>query len=111
VLSKNNEGQTQFSDFIKKKQVSTNDGGYYSSFVLMNTKDKLAFAYNADTGEESDVLLSTINPIGQLDTKILIKALSYYVSLIPSESKQIDSNSSLICTLKDRRFTLMKLTY
>jgi hypothetical protein len=111
VLSKNNEGQTQFSDFIKKKQVSTNDGGYYSSFVLMNTNDKLAFAYNADTGEESDVLLSTINPIGQLDTKILIKALSYYVSLIPSESKQIGSNSSLICTLKDRRFTLMKLTY
>lgn len=111
VLSINTEGQIQFSDFIKKKQVSTNDGGYYSSFVLLNTNDKLAFAYNADTGEESDVLISTINPTGQLDTKILIKALSYYVSLIPSESKQIGTNTSLICTLKDRRFTLMKLTY
>ncbi|MES2561082.1 MAG: hypothetical protein V4590_15165 [Bacteroidota bacterium] len=111
VISKNGEGVTQFADFIKKKQTSTNDGGYYSSFVLLNANDKLAFAYNADTNEESDVLISTINPLGQVDTKILIKALSYYVSLIPTESKQIGSNTSLICTLKDRRFTLMKLTY
>jgi hypothetical protein len=111
VISKNGEGQTQFADFIKKKQTSTNDGGYYSSFVLLNANDKLAFAYNADSNEESDVLITTINPLGQIDTKILIKALSYYVSLIPTESKQIGSNTSLICTLKDRRFTLMKLTY
>ncbi|MES2781104.1 MAG: hypothetical protein V4651_14520 [Bacteroidota bacterium] len=111
VIAKNGDGQNQFTDFIKKKQNSTNDAGYYSSFVLLNANDKLAFAYNADTNEESDVLISTINPLGQMDTKILIKALSYYVSLIPTESKQIGSNSSLICTLKDRRFTLMKLTY
>lgn len=111
VVSKNGDGVTQFADFIKKKQTSTNDGGFYSSFVLLNANDKLAFAYNADTNEESDVLISTINPLGQLDTKILIKALSYYVNLIPTESKQIGSNTSLICTLKDRRFTLMKLTY
>lgn len=111
VVSKNGDGVTQFADFIKKKQTSTNDGGYYSSFVLLNANDKLAFAYNADTNEESDVLISTINPLGQMDTKILIKALSYYVNLIPTESKQIASNTSLICTLKDRRFTLMKLTY
>lgn len=111
VISKNGAGETQFADFIKKKQTSTNDGGFYSSFVLLNANDKLAFAYNADANEESDVLISTINPLGQMDTKILIKALSYYVNLIPTESKQISSNTSLICTLKDRRFTLMKLTY
>lgn len=111
VLSKNAEGRTQFQDFIKKSQASMNDGGYYSSFVLLNTNDKLSFIYNSDVSSDGDVMVSSINPLGQIDTKILIKAMSYYVVLMPAESKQINVNSSLICTLKDRRFTLMKLTY
>jgi hypothetical protein len=111
VLSKNAEGKTQFQDFIKKSQSSMNDGGYYSSFVLLNTNDKLSLVYNSDVSAEGDVMISSINPLGQLDTKILIKAMSYYVMLMPQESKQISAGSALICTLKDRRFTLLKLTY
>jgi ribosomal protein L18 len=111
VLSKNGEGKTTFNEFIKKSQTSMNDGGYYSSFVLLNAQDKLAFVYNANTNDEGDIMITTLNPLGTMETKILIKALSYYVQLMPAESKQISSNSSIICTLKDRRFTLMKLTY
>jgi hypothetical protein len=111
VISKNADGKTQFQDFIKKTQSSMNDGGYFSSFVLLNTNDKLSFIYNSDVSSEGDVMISSINPLGQIDTKILIKAMSYYVVLMPAESKQINSSSSLVCTLKDRRFTLMKLTF
>lgn len=111
ILSKNSEGKTQYNEFIKKAQSSMNDGGYYSSFVLLNTNDKLSFVYNANSNEESDVMITSINPLGKMDTKILIKAMSYYVQLMPIESKQINAASSIICTLKDRKFTLMKLTY
>jgi hypothetical protein len=88
-----------------------NDGGYYSSFVMLNTNDKLSFIYNTTANDEGDIMISSINPVGQIDTRILIKSLSYYVQLMPPESKQINNSSTLICTLKDRRFTLMKLTY
>lgn len=111
VLSKNADGKTQFQDFVKKSQSSMNDAGYYSSFVLLNTNDKLSFIYNSDVTSEGDVMISNINPLGQIDTKILIKAMSYYVMIMPAESKQISASASLMCTLKDRRFTLMKLTY
>jgi hypothetical protein len=111
ILSNNRNGKTEFNEFIKKSQTSVSDGGYYSSFILLNTNDKLSFIYNTSSSEESDVMITSINPLGQLDTRILIKSLSYYVQLMPPESKQINNSSSLICTLKDRRFTLMKLTY
>jgi hypothetical protein len=111
VISKNNEGKTQFNEVIKKTQSSMNDAGYYSSFVLLNTNNKLSFIYNSNSNNDGDIMISSINPLGLIDTKILIKALSYYVQLMPLESKQINANTSLICTLKDRRFTLMKLTY
>lgn len=111
VVLKNAQGQTTFQDFIKKNQSSTNDGGYYSSFVLLNTNKRLCFVYSSNANEEGDVMITTIDPNGAMDTKILIKAMSYYVQLMPIESRQISSNSSIICTLKDRRFTLMKLTY
>jgi hypothetical protein len=111
VLSNNAAGKTEFNEYIKKSQSSLNDGGYYSSFVILNTNDKLSFVYNSNASEEGDVMITTINPLGQLETRILIKSLSYYVQLMPAESKQINNASSLICTLKDRRFTLMKLTY
>jgi hypothetical protein len=111
VISKNNEGKTQFNEVIKKTQSSMNDAGYYSSFVLLNTNNKLSFIYNSNSNNDGDIMISSINPLGLIETKILIKALSYYVQLMPLESKQINANTSLICTLKDRRFTLMKLTY
>jgi hypothetical protein len=110
VLSNDVNGKTEFNEYIKKSQSSL-DGGYFSSFVLLNTNDKLSFIYNTSSSEEGDVMITTINPLGQVDTRILIKSLSYYVQLMPSESKQINNSSTLICTLKDRRFTLMKLTY
>jgi hypothetical protein len=111
MISKNADGKTQFQDFVKKSQSSMNDAGYYSSFVLLNTNDKLSFVYNSDVTSEGEVMISSVNPLGQIDTKILIKAMSYYVMVMPAESRQISANASLMCTLKDRRFTLMKLTY
>lgn len=111
VLSNNATGKTEFNEYIKKSQSSLNDGGYNSSFVMLNTNDKLSFIYSTTSGEDGDIMITNINPTGQLETRILIKSMSYYVQLMPVESKQINNSSSLICTLKDRRFTLMKITY
>ncbi|MCE2787012.1 MAG: hypothetical protein ACK44P_08195 [Bacteroidota bacterium] len=109
-ISKNADGTTQFRDFIKKKQSSVGDAGYYSSFVLLNANERISFIYNSDTGEESDVMITTLNPKGEMNTRILIKALSYYVSIMPPESKQVSSNTVIISTLKDKRFSLLRIT-
>lgn len=111
LFSINAEGTIQFNEVVKKRQSSVNDGGYYSSFVTLNNNSSIALIYSMDASAESDVMVTTITPTGEMDTRILIKAMSYYVSLMPPESKQVSSNSVLICSMKDRKFSIMKVTY
>ncbi len=105
------DGTVQQQEFFKKKQSSMGDGGYYSSFITVNTGDRIAFIYNADVNTEGDVLISSVSPIGETDTRILIKSLSFYVSVLPVESKQVSLNSVLCSTFKDRKFSLMRITF
>jgi len=111
VFSKKADGTTETREVFKKKQSSMNDGVYYCSFFILNTNDRLAFIYNQDATTESDVLMSTLSPKGETDTRILVKSLSFYVALMPLESKQINAHTALFSTIKDRRFSLMRLTF
>jgi hypothetical protein len=111
LISKNPDGSTQFLDFVKKNQSTVSDGGYYSSFVPIIGNDRVGLVYNSDATNDGDVMLTTISNKGVSDTKVLIKALSYYVLIMPSEAKQISANSTLICTSKDKRFSLMRITF
>lgn len=110
-INKKPDGTTENKNFIKKKQSSMQDGGYYSSFITMNTNDRIAFIYNNDISTESDVIISSIAPDGQLDTRVLIKSLSFFISVMPSEFKQISHNAMLAGTMKDKRFSLMRITF
>lgn len=111
LISKNADGTTQFKDFVKKNQSTMSDAGYYSSFVTITGNDKIGLVYNSDVSNEGDVMVTTISNKGVVDTKVLVKAQSYFVQLMPGESKQVTANSSLICTLKDKRFSIMRLTF
>lgn len=111
LLAKNADGTDRFNQLVKKNQSSLADGGYYSSFVTLLSNDKIGIIYNSDVVNEGDVILATINNKGDLDTKVLIKSVSYYATILPFESKQVSAKSAVISTLKDRRFTLMRLTF
>ena len=111
LISKNADGSTQFKEYIKKSQATMSDAGYYSSFITITGNDKIGLIYNSDVSNEGDVMITTISNKGTIDTKVLVKAQSYFVQLMPSESKQVSANSSLICTLKDKRFSIMRLTF
>lgn len=111
IIARNADGSIKFRDFIKKNQSSLSDGGYYSSFVTMLANDKIGIVYNSEVVNEGDVMLSTINTKGGIDHKVLIKSMSYYVTIMPPESRQVSGNSAIISTLKDRRFCLMRLTF
>jgi hypothetical protein len=111
VVNKNAQGVTQQAEVIKKKQSSMNDGGYFSSFVIVNTNDRLAFIYNADVSAEGDIMITSISPAGEIDTRILVKSLSFYVSLMPSESRQVGYNTVLASTLKDKKYALMRIVF
>lgn len=110
LVGRKGDGTVRFRDFIKKNHSSISDGGYYSSFVTILNNDKISLVYNYDVSTDSDIMLVSLNNQGIIDTKVLIKSMSYYVTIMPPESKQVTANSAIITTLKDRRFCLMRLT-
>ena len=111
IIATDGDGKTRFKHAIKKKQSSISDGGYYSSFFTVLGNDKVGIIYNTDVSQESDVMMATISNKGELDSKVLIKSVSYYATVMPLESRQVSSNAAIITTLKDRRFCLMRLTF
>ena len=110
MLARNGDGTLRFRDFVKKNHSSVSDGGYYSSFVTILNNDKISLVYNDDVNSDSDIMLANINSKGVVDSKVLIKSMSYYVTIMPAESRQVTASSAIITTLKDRRFCLMRLT-
>ncbi len=111
IIAKNADGTDRFKDFIKKNQTSMNDAGYYSSFITVLSNDKIGIVYNQDVTNEGDVLLTTIGKKGEVDYKVLIKSMSYFVTIMPPESRQVSARSVIIPTSKDRRFCLMRLNF
>ncbi len=111
IIAKNADGSERFRHFIKKTQSSMNDGGYYSSFVTTLSNDKIGIIYNVDVVNEGDVMLATIGTDGEVESKVLVKSMSYFVTIMPPESRQVSARSIIIPTSKDRRFCLMRLNF
>ena len=111
IISLNKEGQIQFSDLIKKRQNSVGDGGYLSSIITIPTTDFVYTVFNSDLDKESDIMLHYTNYLGKSDGKILIKSSNFEATIIPTEYKQTSANSVILSTIRDKQFTLMRVTF
>lgn len=111
LLSIKADGSLEIGDVINKEQQSVSDGGFYSSITCFVNNDAIHTIYNADVNQEGDVLMNKFNVKGKSENKILVKAINASVLIIPTDCKQISANSLLACTIRDKRFTLMRITF
>lgn len=111
LLSINADGLLENGDVINKEQQSISDGGYYSSVCSYINNDAIYTIYNSDVSQEGDVLMNKFDVKGKSESKILVKAINASLLIIPTDCKQISANSLLACTIRDKRFTLMRITF
>lgn len=111
LISLNKAGEIHFTELIKKRQNSVGDGGYLSSVVPVITTDFIYILYNSDLDKESDIMLNYTNYQGKSDGKILIKSNNFNAAIIPGEFKQISANAAIFSTIRDKQFTLMRVTF
>ncbi len=111
LISLNKDGEIHFTELIKKRQNSVGDGGYLSSVVPVITTDFIYILYNSDLDKESDIMMNYTNYQGKSDGKILIKSNNFDAAIIPGEFKQITANAALFSTIRDKQFTLMRVTF
>ena len=95
VISLNKDGNKDWHHIIKKEQVSMNDNGVYSSYLLHVMADKLTFAFN-DLSRNRWLLSSySLNAQGEDEAKVLIHPQEYVGKIIPRDGCQV-SNSEFV---------------
>lgn len=113
VVNISPEGKIEWASKIPKIQVSANDGGFYSSFALAVTKDKLHFIYNDHKDnleaektrklknfQVSDrngiVVDATVDNNGKVSRQELLENTETEVIIRPKVCEQIDDEHLLI---------------
>jgi|GEM_PF-2336503 len=110
ALSLNPDGTILWSNAIQKDQNSTDDGGYYSSYFSAIINGKILNIYNKYISDQSSVLVTTINGVGEQQTKTLFEE-SQNAAVIPHSAKQVDEDTILMPVERDNEPYLVKIVF
>jgi hypothetical protein len=111
ILSINPSGSLDWHTVIRKDQVSVNDNGTFSSYVLAVLPDRLLYVYNDLTRKNWDLSVAEISEQGKAESKVLVKPQNYDGRLIPQYGYQISYNQFIIPELTPRGIVILKVTY
>lgn len=111
ILSINKEGSIQFGDLVRKRQSSVGDGGYISGIACLPTQDFIYVLYNSELDKDGNIMAHYVNYSGKSDEKIAVKSSSFSVAIVPGDIKQTGPNSFLGSTIRDKQYTLIRLTF
>jgi hypothetical protein len=127
VVNLSPEGIIEWALKIPKRQHTTNDGGYYSSYTLSVTDDKMLFLFNDNPknlierdegkyknfapGRESMVMLAEVTTNGTVEKKSLFSSNEAEVIIVPKVSEQVDDNTLVIFGKKGKAQRFMKLEF
>lgn len=105
-------GKLISQQIIRKKQVSQNDGGSYSSFYLMNMQDQLGLIYLDDIDNDAQLSLSKIKEDQERPrTYSLLNTASRNVVPIVNMSFQTTPNEILIPSFAKNKLQIIKILY
>ena len=111
VFSINPSGVIDWQTILRKKQISEDDNGAYSSFGLMNTKNSLRFIYNEEIYPRADLDEYVLSGNGKVERNNLFNLDEFNVFLIPKLAKQISPNELVLPSLRKNELSLVKLNY
>jgi hypothetical protein len=128
VLNFSADGELVWKCKIPKRQHTTNDGGYYSSYALMVEGDRLFFVYNDNprnlTLEETEapadmsrnrrelaVVLAEVDASGKLSRELLISTERGDVIVRPKVCEQTGPHEMLLYSEKTSVFQFSKVIF
>jgi hypothetical protein len=127
VISMDENGIAEWSTMIAKRQVTTNDNGYYNSYTYTYSKGNLFFIFNDNRDninykqgdyiasynkdKNSIVTLAVVDETGKYSRKPLFSAKDAEVRIVPTLSKQTSSNTMIIYGNKKKEERFAKITF
>ncbi len=128
VININPDGEIDWTAHIPKYQTSTDDGGFFLSYLLVVNGDKLHFIFNDNpknlkrlaegkrqrsmgSPSKSMAIVATVDGNGEVVRDKLFNSKEVSAILIPKLSKQTETNEALLYGIKKRnsRFGRLRL--
>lgn len=128
VVSVDPDGQIEWATKVSKRQTSANDGGYFSSFALMVTRDNLHLVFN-DTRKNLEVdkqgkyynydlrdkngivMLASIDADGNVSRRALIRNTEIEAITRPKLCKQVNATQMLLYAKRRKGSQLGLITF
>ena len=128
VININPKGQIEWAEKIPKRQVSSNDGGFYSSYALMVLEDKLYFVFNDNIknlvitknnqrvhnfsrGKNSVVTLVEMDSDGRYVREALFSGDETDIITRPKVCRQISDNEMIVFGQRKKKQRFAKVTF
>ncbi|MEQ9261827.1 MAG: hypothetical protein RLP14_01565 [Owenweeksia sp.] len=127
VLNISPSGSVDWASHIPKEQASVNDGGFFSSYLLLVEKNRLNFIFNDNPKNldrlregkrlrgmgsplRSTAIIATVDENGKVTREAFFKSKEVSATLVPGKSHQINYDSALLYGMRKSksRFGVMK---
>ncbi|MCO5247819.1 MAG: hypothetical protein M9887_02555 [Chitinophagales bacterium] len=110
-VSLNADGTINWSVDIPKAQITEDDEGLYSSFIVFQTNNLLKVLFNENVYSNGNLIEYNLNPNGQMKRRILVNTEKGGYTLIPRMAVQISKNEILIPAEQKHSLQLFLLKY
>lgn len=118
-------GEIEWTQKIQKKQVTINDGGFFSSYALAIIKDKICLLFNDNAANtdntsqkivpynrmNSTVFLVEIDGEGNVKKQSLFDARTMKVITRPKVCEQVSQNELILFAQKRKKQQFAKITF
>lgn len=127
VISFNPDGSLNWKCKIPKRQTSTNDGGYYSSYAYATVNDKIYFVFNDNPknlylkgdeqpypyvrNKEFAVVLVEVDGSGKTSRELLFTTERGDVILRPKVCEQTGAKEMFICSERSKIYQLARIEF
>lgn len=111
ITSINPSGTAYWNTILHKKQYSQDDGGAFSSFMLLESPSRLRFLFNDEIRFENTVSEYVLNGTGSFDRNSLFHTRDLELKLRFRDGVQVAANEVIIPSERRNRLRLVTLTY
>lgn len=111
VFSIHADGEPHWSNILHKKQYSQDDGGVFSSYLLMQNPRSLRFLFNDEIRFENTVSEYVVNGRGEFDRNSLFHTRDLDLRLRFRDGVQVAANEVILPSEHRNKLRLVKMTY
>lgn len=104
-------GTLDWTSIMRKKQVSEDDNGVYSSFLMVNEKQKIRFIYLDEISGSAVLNQYILHSNGKSSREIIFNQEDRDVMLLPKMGKQISPSEVVLPSFKGNELKLVKITF